>query len=111
MERRLRGADSATGTSSASQPVASPAAGAVPMPWGLRAKCLDAEPDPDPIAIILKIREHRHSMSRHREQLQDLLVEASGFTSDMQRVQVELQETRMENEDMLRRVGAAICEG
>lgn len=118
MERRLRAA--AGGASVKTPPVglhqhpmSASLAEAVPMPLQTKAKSQEVGSDivePDPATILLKLREHRSSMDRHRTNLQELLFEAAGFSSDMQRVQLELQETRVNNEGMLRRIEAAICE-
>jgi hypothetical protein len=69
------------------------------------------ELEPDPLTILLKLRAHRYSTDRHRANLQELFIQASGFSNDMHRVQRELQDTRVTNENMLRKIEAALLEG
>jgi len=118
MERRLRVPAGAASVKTPSIglhqcPVSALPIEGVTMPLQTKSRSQEVGCDmvePDPATILLQLREHRSSMDRHCTSLQMLLFEAASFSSDMHRVQLELQETRINNEGMLRRIEAAICE-
>lgn len=87
-------------------PVAPPESTVAPVSKSMNAK--EREQEPDAVSTLHKLRAHRDSTQRHQANLQELLLQASGFSSDMHLVQQELQETRAHCNGMLRKIETAI---